>query len=392
MFALNDSVDNVFDQFQDDMEEALGIPYCQVVNPRTGLTSNEIKKNPKNFGLIIPKDQADAVGFTPSGDWTSEQITIVVDDKEIVIDCWHSHQPKFLVISRSQLEVQEATEKGWRYAGIAYDRGQLTPIGRLAQDDADARVGNYRRVVRYLLVFIDDQGNPLQNEPLALTGRGGFGGSFGKEVSEFFKEFDKAYCIIRKTRKRFSAYAQAFLVHAHENGFFKPKGDKMAYSCTMARVSPVAGAGGEVISVERGDRTVSLHTVPATALMISKSSETGKKVAQWFSDYQSFAKPNRGQGEAIDEPVQQFIQTGFIEEPEWTNNGKCQVKLVYNGQQQTVILPTEETQECLNAVGEYTVTGILQAGIVIAESVVMANGPAVSTEPANQGKLAGVGF
>ena len=262
MFALNINDTAKVEQFEGDMEDALGLPYCQVINPRTGLTSNEIKKNPKAFGLVIPKDQAQAVNFNPSEDWTDEQVTIVVDDKEIVIDCWHTHEPKFLVISRSQLEVQESTDKGWRFAGIAYDRGSLTPIGKMAQEDAENRGDSYRRVVRYLLMFVDSAGNPLHDEPLALTGRGGFGGSFGKEVSEYFKEFDQAYCILQKTRKRSSAFAQAFLVHAHENSFFKPKGDKMAYACTVARVSPVAGQGGDKVDVEREEIARLPYTQP----------------------------------------------------------------------------------------------------------------------------------
>lgn len=389
MFSLNLNESAKLDQFEGDMEEALGLPYCQAINPRTGLTSNEIKKNPTNYGLVIPKDQADAVGFKPSEDWSDQKITIIVDDKEIVIDCWHTQSPKFLVISRSQLEVQEKTDRGWRFAGVGYDRGQLTPIGQLAQEDAENRVGNYRRVVRYLLVFVDSQGTPLHDEPLAFTGRGGFGGSFGKEVSEYFKEFDQAYCILKKTRKRSSAFAQSFLVHAHENSFFKPKGDKMAYACTVARISPVAGKGGTEEDVERGDRTVKLCTVPVTALMLSKESETGKKVAKWFSDYQDFAKPNRGMDNEPQE-VETFCATGTIEDPDFQTNGNCKVMLVYGDNQQAVLLPPS-MQDCLNALGEYTVKGVKQGGIVIAESVEMASGPVV-TATQQQGALAGVGY
>ena len=124
--------------------------------------------------------------------------------------------------------------------------------------------------------------------------------------------------------------------------------------------------------------------------MLSKDSETGKKVSKWFSDYQDFAKPNRGRDEVAQE-VETFCETGLITEPDFQESGNCKVMLVYGDKQQAVIL-APSLQDCLNVMGDYTVKGIKQGGVVVAESVELSAGPAVADVPAGQGELAGVGY
>lgn len=369
--------------FEDDLEEGGGIPYCQVVNPRVGLTTNEIKKNPDYYGLIVPKEQAEQVGFTPGKKWKELTVTIVAGDDEIEIDCYQTHEPTFLVISRSQLEVQEATEQGWRYIGIGYNKGKKTQFAEMVEADT-SNPPMFRYAVRYLLVFLDEDGTPLQSQPLALTGRGGFGGSFGKEVSSYFQEFDQAYCRATKKRGRLSDYAQAFVIHSHAIGFHKGK-DTMAYTCIDARLLPVADASksGEEKEIERRDRKVKVTAAPVTALMFPKESETGKQISNWFSEYQDFAKPNRGMDDEQSVAPVVFQAVGVIESPQFLDNGNVKAMLVYSdddgSKQQAIIIPPS-LAGCLDVAGDYLIKGIKQGGAVVVELAELSSGDAVATE------------
>ena len=110
--------------------------------------------------------------------------------------------------------------------------------------------------------------------------------------------------------------------------------------------------------------------------MFPKDSETGKKISQWVSEHPDFAKPNRGRDDTTAE-AELFSATGVIEAPEFQANGNCKAMLVLGDEQQSIVLPPS-LQECLDVAGSYTVSGVKQGGVVVAESVVLSSGPVVA--------------
>ena len=375
--------EGALDAFSDDLEEGGGVPYCQVVNPKVGMTSKAIEKDPDGYGLIVPIEQAEQVGFKPDENWKEVVSVIVSGDDENEIPAYLTHNPQFIVVSRSQLEVQSKAEQGWRYVGLGYENGNLTEHGQLVVDDT-SNPPMYRYAVRYLLVFIGADGKPLHDKPLALTGHGGFGGSFGKEVSTYFSEFNQAYAQATKKRGRLNYFAQAFVLHSQEIGFHKGKNEKgestMAYTCISGRISPTAKAdkAGEKKDVERRDRTVTLHAAPVGNLMFPKDSEVGQQIAGWYSEYKDFAKPNKGRDGTESKP-EPYEATGEIDPGslDFQANGNAHARLIVGDTQQKIVIPPSQAG-CLDSIGQYIIKGLKTGGTVVVESYELASGPVVA--------------
>lgn len=379
-----------FSQFEDDLEESLGVPYIRNVNPQER-TVKKIEANPSGYGLIIPEEQAEAAEFSPDANWELKTLTQITKKDEVEIKGYYTKTPSFVVVARSQLEAQEKSDNGWRYIGLAYDKGNLTPFGRMVEEDKGNEERSYRNAVRYLLMFVGQDGTFLHKTPIAFTGHGGMGGAFGKEVSSYFDEVNQAYCRATKSRGRLSQFAQAFILHSMELSFFKGEG-KNPYTCIGSRLG-ITLDEKKVGSNEEFDRPsgkVSSTLVALGSVMIPKESELGQEIKQLTTDYADFGKPNRGQSDAS-ETVEMFCETGILQDHKFETNGKCRSILVYGDSQQAILAP-ESLQGYLDTMGDYTVKGIKQAGVVIAESIELVSGPAVVGADAEQGSLTDIGY
>lgn len=90
--------------------------------------------------------------------------------------------------------MQQKTNNGWQYVGEAYQQGNLSNYGELASQDRE----HYRLRTRYLLLFLDENNNPLHRIPLRLGLGAGTGGSVGEEVKVFRTEIEKVFFKLRK--------------------------------------------------------------------------------------------------------------------------------------------------------------------------------------------------
>lgn len=124
------------------------------------------------------------------------------------------------------IEVQEKTNRGWQYAGQAYHKGQLSKYGQLADSDKE----NYRFRTRYLLIFLDENNEPLHRIPLQLSMGRSTGGTFDFEVRQFKGEIERVFFKLRgEPTKTLSDRAHALTVLDLELGIHKGEGKDPVY-------------------------------------------------------------------------------------------------------------------------------------------------------------------
>lgn len=294
---------DLFAEFADDTEEGGSLPHAQIVNP-VNLTEAEIKKHKIDvkFGLFIAQEQADAVNFKPDKRW--EEYTAEFGTEETVeVPGYISTTVDCVILHRSGIEVQEKQYKdgaanGWRFAGLAYDRGQITEHGQRAKDSAD-----YRLVNRLLIFLLGEDGKPLHETPLQLMARGGFGGAFGTALRDFHKEADQSYAKAARSAGnkikggRLNDFAKAHLRFVCELNRVPKSGDSSPYVCVKSRIA-VNGVAGNTKVVKQGDREITLTTCTIVQVMVPKTSGFGQQIAAAYYENEQFGEPNRGNTQA----------------------------------------------------------------------------------------------
>ena len=355
---------NLYDDFDDELEEGSSIPHCQVVNP-DNVTEAQMKKlGGATYGLFISQEQAELVGFTPDDRWESETLSFGTDET-VEIEGHLTTTMDLVVLHRSNLEVQEKTDKGWRFAGLAYEGGLKTEIGLTAEGDRE----NYRRIVRYLVMFLNADGQFMHESPLQLTAKGGFGGSFGSCLRDFYKEADQAY--IKESRKaghkvkggRLNRYAQAFLRFAAELGYQPKQADASPFAVVNSRIA-VNGEAGLSKEIKMNDRVVTLTTVTLPMIMIPKSSEMGQVITGFYEEHEGFGEPNRGMNVGTESAAagteKHYQGVGFFS---WgsmnaMDDGCISVPFTDDdGNQMLAVLGADTSPEVLDVQGSFEVEG-----------------------------------
>jgi Family of unknown function (DUF5895) len=317
-----------FDQFEGDLIDAGGIPYCQILSPveldanaKKHLTPEAIKEIESTYGLLLPQEQAEIVNFTPNADWVLGDYEI----GEVTVTGYLCRNIRCIVIHRSGMEVQQKIDGQWRFCGMGYENGKATKWIETVEGDRE----NFRKVSRVLLFFVDAQNNLLHESPLQITTKGGFSGSFGKELTELRRSLDKCFFkAARQSGKNMKGNALGDRAHAFTimdatiGKFGEDK--KKPFACITTRKEPALESIGETKTVNRGDevkRPVELVNVDWRSLIIPSASEAGKAIAEAFVTYEDFPKPNRGRddfsGNGGNSQDHTFFGIGRIEsEPE----------------------------------------------------------------------------
>jgi hypothetical protein len=238
------------------------------------------------WGIFIPNDQAELVELRVPDHFTPTRLIFDPDTpQQREIDGFLTQHIRFALIHRSAgIEVQEKTNKGWRYIGEAYKRGKMTKYGELAGKEREY----YRLRTRYLLLFLDENNEPLHRVPLRLGLGAGTGGSFSEEIKVFRSEIERVFFKLRKQpQKALSDRAQALTVLDIKLGIHKGDG-KAPFICPIERLAPAIDKVGVEKVVERRERQIKLIGTPIQSLMIPKSSETGQLILSLWDDYQDF--------------------------------------------------------------------------------------------------------
>ena len=272
-------------EFDNEITASESIPYCQVANP-DNLSLSQIKQFNIPWGLFIATEQAELVELRVPDHFTSTRLVFDQDTpQQREVDGFLTQHIRFSLIHRSNIEVQEKTENGWQYLGEAYKKGKLTMYGELANRQRE----NYRLRTRYLILFLDDNNEPLHRIPLRLGLGAGTGGSIGEEVKVFRGEIERVFFKLRgQPQKALSDKAHALTVLDIQLGVHKGDG-KAPFVCPAVRLAPaVEQVGTEKVVERRGDRSVKLVGSPIESLMLPKSSQTGQLILSLWDEYKDF--------------------------------------------------------------------------------------------------------
>ncbi|NQZ65552.1 MULTISPECIES: DUF5895 domain-containing protein [Crocosphaera] len=270
-------------EFDDDITASESIPYCQVQNPKN-LSLSEIRQYKVPWGIFVPTDQAELVELATLDYFTPTRLIFDQDTpQQREIEGFLTQHIRFVLIHRSAaIEVQEKMSNGWKYIGEAYKKGKITKYGELASKDREY----YRLRTRYLLLFLDENNEPLHHIPLRLGLGAGTGGSLSEEVKVFRGEIERVFFKLRQhPQKALSDRAHALTVLDIKLGVHKGEG-KSPFVCPVERLAPAIEQVGVEKVVERRERQVKLVGTPIQSLMIPKSSQTGQLILSlWELDF-----------------------------------------------------------------------------------------------------------
>lgn len=271
-------------EFDDDITTSASLPFCQTQNP-PNLSLSQIEQFDAPWGWFISSEQAELAKFTPPDHFEPVRLAFGEETKQKrEVDGFLATRVRISIIHRSAgIEVQEKTKTGWKYIGQAYLNGQLSEVGELTFSDRE----NYRLRTRYLVLFLDNQNQPLQQIPFRLGMGRGTGGSFGEEVKEFRSEIERVFFKLRgEPQKSLSDRAHALTALDMKLGLHKGEG-KAPFVCAERQASAIDEVGVEKIH-ERRDRQVKLTRVPIQSLLIPKSHPTGKLILSIWEEHQDF--------------------------------------------------------------------------------------------------------
>ena len=287
-------------------------PFCQVINPQRGVSNAPM-------GLFIPLPQAEAVGFVPGGSWVEHTQTFASGSKE---PGFITSAPRFVIIQRSVTETYETAEIGDSFQTV-YRGPTFHKQGGII-DYQPARSGStFKSVTRYLLLFLDDENQPLHETPLQLSAARAFGSAFGEEVSTFVADFTPASNKLFDKKGTLTPLGLSKWVIQMILGSIDPGKGQAPYTAPVGRFKPVFVDAsdedkdvlmawieeGKTVTASRnkGKRSVELTTALVQDFILFPTSETGLLAAQLVADNTDFPKPP-GKDEAPADEFQDIPQ------------------------------------------------------------------------------------
>jgi len=381
---LTPVINEGFAEFAEDTVESSSFPYAQVVGlPNLKGAALEAAAKNQPWGLFIPQDEAEKSGFVGCSDWELVDVEFGEGAKIATTPGYITRSPKFYVIHKSQLEVQKWGENGYRFCGLGYVKGKKTPElieaekGEKNSDDKAL----YRTVTRMLLAFVDENNNLIHETPISITARGGFGGSFGYELREYYKQIDKVYFkAARAAGQKVKGGALNDAAHALclvdcQLGYHKAEG-RNPYVVASARKTPAIDSIGVTKEVDRGRdkdiRKVALTGVDLWALLQRKSSAIGQQIGTWYDEFSKYPEPNMGR-DATQEDLLSATVTGRVDDFTFLDTGNVDVVVIDAA---GAAHPCKVHQYKLPAALEVgvtaTVTGHIKDGSLIAQTMTVA--------------------
>lgn len=270
---------DLFPGFEEEVIASTQIPFCQVHNP-PNMSLAQIKQYQPPIGWFIPAEQAQQAELKINHNWQPLRLTFAEDTSNPrEVDGFLASHLRICVLHTSQIEVQERAKKGWRYCGLAYEYGHLTEYGQLAQSDRH----HFRLRTCYLVMFLDDNHQPIHSTPLKIGMNAGVGVAFATELKQFRTEIETAYFqTVQEPKKSLSDRAHALTVFDFQLGCHKSEG-KAPFIYPQQRFTPLANS-----SCHRRDRPVELIHQPLESLIIPKASAAGQTLLFLHAEYQNF--------------------------------------------------------------------------------------------------------
>jgi hypothetical protein len=289
----------LLEQFADHTIASAQIPYCQIISP-PNLVAGKLSKWEKEGGLqeigfFIKAVEAEKAGFIPDDTWQPYEASLGSGTEVGFI----TQSPKFVIIHKSQREIQYRPSKDDRYTfvGLAWEAGAETPLLATAKADKD----HYKVVVRNLILFLGKDDQPLHTTPIQYTAKGAFAASLYAETKDLYENVSKTYFTrLKKAGKPcsgglLSPFALAFVKIGMEIGFQRNH-EKESPFCipTEIKIPTVENIGNSIeFHRKAGNRKIIFTGVPLEDVLLSMSSNAGILIAQWYSEHQSFSKPRK---------------------------------------------------------------------------------------------------
>jgi hypothetical protein len=156
------------------------LPYIQLLN----------QQDVSKAGFFITIENAEAVQFQPSAEWQKHTTTFQNGDTAKGYRCLSA---RLLVLRRSPLLMFD----GLRPTVGHRDSGDYLGLYQKAGYDRNVMVLK----TRYLVFLLDEQHQPLHEQPLLLTAKGSFCGDLGDVYQKFRREMSRAFGQARNTHK-----------------------------------------------------------------------------------------------------------------------------------------------------------------------------------------------
>lgn len=290
----------LLDQFAAHTVASTEIPYCQIISP-PNLKPAELDKWVKNggmsqIGFFIKCSEAEKAGFSADDSWQPYEASLG-DGTEVGFIC---SSPKFVIIQKSQREIQyrPTEEDRYSFVGLAWENGGETEFMKAAAADPGKL---YKIVTRHLLLFLGKDDKPLHTTPIQYTAKGAFAGSLYAETTELYKQLSKVYFArLRAAGKQanggmLSPFALAFAKVDIKIGFSRNKPTESPFCVPSTIAFPTIENVGVDLEFYRkkGDRNITFRGVALEDAMLDMTSESGKLITSWHSEYKAFAKPRR---------------------------------------------------------------------------------------------------
>ena len=307
----------ILDEFDNDLQPSAILPHCQIINP-PNLPQSQIEKIKPPYGIFIPLEKAGEVEFIPTPNWAMTSIEFGEGKNASIVDGYLATHCRLAIIQRSPIEVEGLDAEGrYYYLGVAYQQGQATELGQQAKNSP--KVGNrsmFRTRTRLLLYFLDENNNLLHASPFKLTSRGGFGGSFGAELREYYDEVNRVFGKLKKkSGMSLSPSGLARVAVDFNLGYHKPEG-RAPFTCVKSRLAPAIDQVGITKMAERRDYEVELCGVPIESLLISSGTQAGQIIMEAHAAHKAFALPNAGIAK-VSSPETEAEEDLAATSPEW---------------------------------------------------------------------------
>ncbi|XHX80907.1 MAG: DUF5895 domain-containing protein [Stenomitos frigidus ULC029] len=290
--------DALIDDYADNLEESKSLPYAQVL-ALPNMAVSEILSLGKPYGFFIPESEAQKCGFKPDERWETTSIVFGdIDSPDATTTAgWVTHKPRFLIIHRSQSEVQEkVTQNGktfWKIIDFEWANKEKTEAG--FQAEAHKSLGQdkkFRTCKRLLIVFLGADNEPLHGGCIKMTIRGGFAGAFGAEMTGFYQDLSKAYVALLKKRKpQASGYLDMETrAKAVIDLQFSPTRQKNQnpYLVVSQRFSPLVAPGELVEKVDDQDRKIRLVGTNVGSILLRLDNTTALIADAYYAEYEWF--------------------------------------------------------------------------------------------------------
>lgn len=351
----------LLDQFAPHTVASTEIPYCQIISPpnlKPAELEKWVKKGGMNeIGFFIKAAEAEKAGFTGDGPWIPYEASLG-DGTEVGFIC---NVPKFCIIHRSQGEVQYRPTKEDRFTflGLAWENGEETEFAKLAKEDKNL----YKIVTRHLLLFLGVDGQPLHTTPIQYTAKGAFSASLYVESSELYKQLSKVYTTrLRMAGKQasggmLSPFALAFAKVDIKVGFSRNKPTESPFCVPSEIAFPTIDNVGVDLEFYRkkGDRNIIFRGVSLEDAMVDMTSDAGKLITAWHSEYKAFPKPRR--------ELQKFEGRVTFSDISHQPNGDIRATLPDGKRCQ---IPADLAHIVMG--GEYEISGVIDGGVVIVKT------------------------